>query len=129
MRRAERFGMPGGLTIMSATPARIAIEGEDPRALAINPNGSHVYATIFESGNASTILGGGLLLAGVGGFPPDVVGSPQGPYGRQNPPPNNGGSFDPPLSFSNPSPIPVGPSGFSSQGRGLASRRLPVSTV
>ena len=66
--------------------ASIAIDGEDPRALAVSPTARKVYAAIFESGNGTTILGGG----GGGrhhGFPPNVVSDPAGPYGGVNPPP------------------------------------------
>src|SRR5262249_47990003 len=39
------------LTDLSVPAVRITIEGEDPRALAVSPDGSKVYAAIFESGN------------------------------------------------------------------------------
>jgi len=77
-------------------PQRIAINGEDPRALAVSADGQRVYAAIFESGNASTVLGGGLMGISVG--LPNVVSDPRGPYGGVNPPPNAGSGFDPPLN-------------------------------
>ena len=59
-----------------ALPAKIAIKGEDPRAMAVSPDGTKVYVAIFESGNHSTILRG----TPVGGFsPPDDVSHPAGP--------------------------------------------------
>ena len=71
----------------------VAIEGEDPRALATD--GANVYAAIFESGNRTTIL------------PQTVVSSTLNPYpGDQNPPPNAGTSFEPPLAPTNP-PAPA----------------------
>jgi YVTN family beta-propeller protein len=47
------------LTDLSLAAQRITIMGEDPRALAVSPDGNTVYAEIFESGNRTTILGGG----------------------------------------------------------------------
>ncbi len=77
-------------------PAQVvAIQGEDPRALATD--GARVFAAVFESGNRSTILS-----------PPDV-NSPGSPYpGRPNPPPNAGNTFNPPMRAGNPPPRPVG---------------------
>ncbi len=89
----------------AALPVEIAIDGEDPRAMAVSPDGTKVDVAIFESGNRSTILGGTPVP---GFFPPDVVGHPAGPYGGANPPPNAGTAFDPPMTPSNPPPPPVG---------------------
>jgi YVTN family beta-propeller protein len=85
-------------TDLSAAPGRIPIDGEDPRAMAIGPRGE-VLVAIFESGNGSTILGGGLDLSAVNVllFPPNVVTDPAGPWGGQNPPPNSGAAFVPPI--------------------------------
>jgi YVTN family beta-propeller protein len=91
---------------LTAAPTRIAIDGEDPRALAVSADGSQVYAAIFESGNSSTELGGGAVTNL--GFPPNVVSHPSGPYGGVNPPPNNGAVFNPPLAPGLPSPPKVG---------------------
>ena len=49
----------------------------------MSPSGDRVYAAIFESGNASTILGGGARTAGA--FPPNVVNDPTGPVRRAEP--------------------------------------------
>ncbi|MBI1785106.1 hypothetical protein HYR69_08165, partial [Candidatus Sumerlaeota bacterium] len=38
----------------------VVIDAESPRALTVSTDGSRVYAAIFESGNGSTILSGGL---------------------------------------------------------------------
>jgi YVTN family beta-propeller protein len=73
----------------------LSIAAEDPRGLAVSPDGHTVAVAIFESGNASTALGGGLdgdMILAV----PNVVSDPRGPYGGINPPPNNGAVFDPP---------------------------------
>ncbi len=80
---------------LGAAPLRVAIQGEDPRALAVSPDGSRVYVAVFESGNGTTILGGGSTIAG--GFPPNAVSDPAGPWGGVNPPPNAGAAFSPPI--------------------------------
>jgi YVTN family beta-propeller protein len=87
-----------------APPQRVALLGEDPRALAVSPDGRKVYAAIFESGNGSTVLGGGGTLPGL--FPPNVVSDPAGPYGGINPPPNAGSSFFPAINPALPPPPP-----------------------
>jgi YVTN family beta-propeller protein len=77
-----------------AAPVILAIEGEDPRALATD--GVSVYAAIFDSGNRTTIL------------PQTVVSSAINPYpGDPNPPPNSGANFDPPISSDLPTPPDV----------------------
>jgi YVTN family beta-propeller protein len=91
---------------LDAAPQRIAIAGEEPRALAVSADGATVYAAVFESGNASTVLAGGSLV--VGGSPPNVVSDPAGPYGGLNPPPNDGAGFTPAMAPGNPAPPPVG---------------------
>ncbi|MCA8959253.1 MAG: hypothetical protein KDC38_02020 [Planctomycetes bacterium] len=93
---------------LAAAPTVLDIEGEDPRALAVSPDGSTVYAAIFESGNRSTVLGGGLAVSATLSFPPNAVSSPLGPYGGVNPPPNSGTSFDPPIAAGLPTPPAVG---------------------
>ena len=95
----------------AAGPVDIPIAAEDPRALAVSPDGTTVYAAIFESGNRTTILGGGIdesgTLAG-DGFPPNVVSDGNGPHAGVNPPPNDGGSFEPALNGDNPDAPAVG---------------------
>jgi YVTN family beta-propeller protein len=86
------------------TPQRLPLLGEDPRALAVSPDGRKVYAAIFESGNRSTVLGGGGTLPGL--FPPNAVSDPSGPYGGINPPPNAGSSFSPAINAALPPPPP-----------------------
>lgn len=90
---------------LGAPPSDVAIAGEDPRALAVSADGSKVYAAIFESGNASTILGGGLEddIVAI----PNVVSDPRGPHGGVNPPPNADDGFEPPLDPT-AAPPPVG---------------------
>jgi YVTN family beta-propeller protein len=94
------------LADLSAPPVRLVLAGEDPRALAVSPDGNSVYVGIFESGNGTTILGGGATIAG--NFPPNVVSDNAGPYAGLNPPPNAGVAFDPPQNAANPAPPPVG---------------------
>ncbi|MCP3102685.1 hypothetical protein LZ198_27800 [Myxococcus sp. K15C18031901] len=91
----------------SSTPTRLSLQGEEPRALATNAAGTQVYVAFFESGNRSTMLGGGNAMGG-GGFPPNVVSNTAGPYGGVNPPPNSGSLFNPPKKTTNPTPPPVG---------------------
>jgi YVTN family beta-propeller protein len=82
---------------LTAAPVVVPIDAEDPRALAVSPGGDKVYVAIFESGNGTTVLGGGLDTSITNlSFPPNVVSDPAGPYGGVNPPPNDGGSFEPP---------------------------------
>ncbi len=74
---------------IAATPTVLAIQGEDPRALATD--GTRVYAAIFESGNNSTVI------------PETIVSSSANPYaGDANPPPNSGSAFNPPLASGLP---------------------------
>jgi YVTN family beta-propeller protein len=93
------------LTDVGAAPRRIALEGEDPRALAVGRDGE-VYVALFESGNGTTVLGGGLdpAAAGILAFPNNVVDDPSGPWGGVNPPPNSGSGFEPPIDPSLPNP-------------------------
>ncbi len=96
---------------LAAAPEVIAIEAEDPRALAVSADGATVYVAIFESGNGTTVLGGGIDES-LGGariaFPPNAVNDPAGPHGGVNPPPNAGAAFDPPLRPGNPVAPKVG---------------------
>lgn len=86
------------LADLSAAPQVIAIAGEDPRSLAVNADGSEIAVAIFESGNASTVLPGGFDDTVI--RLPNAVGDSRGPYGGQNPPPNAGTAFNPPLEGS-----------------------------
>ncbi len=80
---------PGDLT---AAPVKVALHGEEPRALAVSPDGLTVYAAFFESGNGTTVLNGRTTDG------QNVVSRPEGPYAGQNPPPNVGKSFNPPIA-------------------------------
>lgn len=94
-------------TDLVAPPVEIPINGEDPRALAVSPDGNTVYVAIFESGNATTILAGGATDSRIA-FPPNAVNHPDGPYGGVNPPPNKGNKFEPPINPGLPPPPRVG---------------------
>lgn len=87
--------------------SRIAILGEEPRALAISADGAEVYVAIFESGNGSTILGGGLDTTNTLALR-NVVSDPLSPYAGVNPPPNDGANFSPAQAAGNPTPPRVG---------------------
>jgi YVTN family beta-propeller protein len=91
---------------LAVAPNAITLLGEEPRALAVSLDGTKVYAAIFQSGNSSTILGGGSTMAG--GFPKNVVSDATGPYGGVNPPPNSGAVFNPPINGALPAPPKVG---------------------
>lgn len=77
---------------LAAEPVVIEIEGEDPRALAVDSKNQRVYLAIFESGNGTTIIRH------------EDVSAPDGPYGGNNPPPNKGFIFDPAIEVAAPGP-------------------------
>ncbi len=87
-------------------PIVVPIVGEEPRAMAVSADGTKVYVAIFESGNGTTILGGGNISNNA--FPRNVVNDTNGPYSGQNPPPNAGTSFSPPINGALPTPPKVG---------------------
>ncbi|HLX95168.1 MAG TPA: beta-propeller fold lactonase family protein, partial [Verrucomicrobiae bacterium] len=81
----------------------LVIDGNVPRAMDVSPDGTKVYAAIFDSGNASTIIGTGVSQ----GFPrANPVNFPNAPSGGLNPPPNSGTNFVPPINpaLTNPPP-------------------------
>ena len=87
---------PGNL---QASPQNVIIEAEDPRALAVSPDGMTVYAAIFESGNGTTVLAGGFERENADEFfPPPAVNSVMSPYAGVNPPPNSGTGFFPAMT-------------------------------
>ncbi len=95
------------LANISAGPTLLPILGERPNSMAVSLDGSKVYVAIFESGNHSTVLGGGGVTNIA--FPPNVVTDPAGPYGGINPPPNAGTLFSPPVGPLNRAPNPNPP--------------------
>lgn len=74
----------------SPTFTSTAILGASPRALAVSPDGTKVYLAVFESGSRTTVV------------PRQSVNNPAGPYAGQNPPPNSGTAFDPPIATGLP---------------------------
>lgn len=76
-------------------PTLVAIQGEDPRSLAVSPDGGTVYAGIFHSGNKTTAVRA------------ETVSQVNSPYAGQNPPPNVGNTFSPPINAANPPPPAV----------------------
>ncbi|HTF87078.1 MAG TPA: beta-propeller fold lactonase family protein, partial [Planctomycetota bacterium] len=94
------------LANLSIAPTRLALTGEDPRALSVSADGARVYVAIEQSGNGSTVIGG--VPTANGSFPPDAVSDPAGPYQGVNPPPNGAGNtWVPPKSGGLPTPPPV----------------------
>ena len=81
------------LANLAASPTIITIQGEEPRGLAVSPDGARVYVGIFESGNKTTVVAD------------NVVSQLNSPYAGQNPPPNSGASFNPPIAVPNPPPV------------------------
>ncbi len=76
---------------LATLPTTVAINAEEPRSLAVSPDGQTVYAAIFESGNLTTVVGGGVgAQTSTLAFPPDAVSNVASPYGGINPPPNVG---------------------------------------
>lgn len=75
----------------------IALDGGQPRSLAVSPDGSELYAAFFESGNASTIISS--PIAPLGNFPhANALSIPFAPSGGQDPEPNSGTAFNPPIN-------------------------------
>ena len=94
------------LSNLGANPTEVLLIGEQPRALAVSPDGSTVYAAFFESGNETTVVPGNDFIAGGGLLAPfsgttivaNDVRNPSGPYSGAVPVPNDGQDFDPPLN-------------------------------
>lgn len=95
---------------LQAQPQEILLIGEQPKAMAVSPDGQTVYTAFFESGNQTTVISGNQTAAGQGFFPLDQfknigntkvrndVRNPRGPYGGRVPVPNDGDSFKPALN-------------------------------
>ena len=54
---------------LSAAPQVIAINGNQPRSLAVDPSGARVFVSVFQSGNQTTIVSAANVAA-AGGPPP-----------------------------------------------------------
>ena len=89
-------------TSLSTAPTQIKLDAQEPRAMAVSTNGEEVYVAIFESGNGTTVLGGG--AGDPIASPPNVVNDPAGPWNGLNPPPNDGSGFKPPFNPLLPAP-------------------------
>jgi YVTN family beta-propeller protein len=98
----------------------LTLEAERPKALAVSPDGQRVYAAIFESGNGTTLVGARFRNQT---FFDNAVSATNGPYRGQNPPPNHGDTFNPPLNPSLPTNLPPPATGLivrkNSNGRWL----------
>lgn len=103
------------LSNLDAAPTVVLLKGEQPRALAVSPDGGSVYAAFFESGNQTTVIPGNAFQAQSGGFCsvqtgacttiPNAVALAAGPYGgTMVPVPNAGAGFNPPWNPANPAP-------------------------
>ncbi len=78
---------------LAAAPTLVTLALYDPRAMAADS--THVYVAAFNSGNVSTVLNAA------------VASDPTGPWSGQNPPPNSGASFNPPINPANPPAPPT----------------------
>jgi DNA-binding beta-propeller fold protein YncE len=75
----------------------VAIDAEEPKAMAVSPDGTMVYAAIFESGNGSTIIAPPLTQ--LENFPAgNPVNLATGPNRGKSPPPNAGSHFFPAIN-------------------------------
>ena len=81
----------------------LVLDGNRPRAMDVSPDGLKVYVAIFESGNASTIIGPGISQGAPRANPVNFSFAPS--HGL-NPPPNSGTSFVPAINplITNPPP-------------------------
>ncbi len=70
-------------------PRVLPLKGEEPRALAVSPDGQDVHVAFFETGNGTTILAGGIRNKDMLAFPPDMVSHEESPYGGENPAPSS----------------------------------------
>ena len=92
---------------LSQSPTVLDVLAEDPRAMTTNSDGSRVYVASFESGNKTTILGGGIDETENTLNPINPVNRAASPYGGENPPPNDGNQFNPALNHELPAPPKV----------------------
>src|SRR5690606_33710724 len=95
---------------LNNAPTEVLLKGEQPRALAVSPDGGTVYCAFFESGNRTTAISGNDFFTtehipgkvGIcstqGGCTliPNDVKHASGPYGGAVPVPNAGTGFNPP---------------------------------
>lgn len=87
-------------------PNEILLIGEQPRAMAVSPDGNTVYTAFFESGNQTTVISGNDFIANGGLEAPPAgativsndIRNPNGPYGGNVPVPNNGTGFQPAMN-------------------------------
>ncbi|MEM9603873.1 MAG: putative Ig domain-containing protein [Pseudomonadota bacterium] len=92
------------LADLDTAPRRIDAGFEEPRALAVSPDGLRVYASSFFSGSNTTVLSGrpGPVTSGAVPGTENVVSRVDTPTGGVNPVPNQGSQFSPPLTAGNP---------------------------
>ena len=94
------------LSNLNAIPQEVLLIGEQPRAMAVSPDGNTVYTAFFESGNQTTVIAGNDFIAN-GGLSapgsgttvvPNDIRNPAGPYGGRVPVPNSGTGFSPAIN-------------------------------
>jgi YVTN family beta-propeller protein len=89
---------------LAAAASAVVLDAEDPRALAVSPDGTKVYAAIYESGNKTTILMGSSLEDGTITFPLNVTDDGDTPHGGMTPHFNGAGVFVPAKNAGNGTP-------------------------
>ena len=89
---------------LDAAGTAVVVDAEDPRALAVSPDGTKVYAAIYESGNKTTLLMGSSLEDGTITFPNNVTDDADTPHGGMTPHFNGEGVFIPAKNAGNGTP-------------------------
>src|SRR5262245_41403578 len=74
-----------GNTLQGNPVQVLKLFGDTPRALAVGPGGTTVYAAVFDSGNQTTTVNEGAVCNGGSGAPPCVVGGVTMPGGLPAP--------------------------------------------
>lgn len=84
---------------LQTEPQIIELFAEEPRSISVNQEGTKVYVALYESGNKTSILAGGIdETDSTLSFPNNPVNRSASPYAGQNPPPNSGTEFNPSLN-------------------------------
>jgi MYXO-CTERM domain-containing protein len=87
-------------TTLGGTPLKIVtLFGDTPRALAVTPDGLHVYVGIFNSGNNTTAIPAEAVCRGVGSTTPCTVDGASLPGGSPGPATDSAGNAAPQVSL------------------------------
>ena len=89
---------------LDTPPVILKVDAEEPRAMAVNADGTKVYVAAFESGNRTTVIG---TAGGAASPEKNPVVNVNGPYAGQDPPPNNGFGYSPQINPALPA-VPPG---------------------